>query len=241
MSKKFSVIVADCPWPFKDSLKMSDVPRGALANYDTMTISDIQSLPVKMACHPDGAVLCLWVPSSLLAEGLETMKAWGFKHKQTYIWVKTKNEPLMSLTKSIKHVLKDQLPILKTSLSPKVAKGKLLIEGLIDRCEGFITSNVLSFGMGRLFRQTHEICLIGTSNNKIYKSLKNKSQRSVSFAPNLKHSAKPEHLQDSLDIMFPGANKLELFARREKKGWTCLGNECPSSLGEDIAVSLSKL
>ena len=126
MSKKFSVIVADCPWPFKDSLKMSDVPRGALANYDTMTISDIQSLPVKMACHPDGAVLCLWVPSSLLAEGLETMKAWGFKHKQTYIWVKTKNEPLMSLTKSIKHVLKESASDFENFIIAKSRQRKII-------------------------------------------------------------------------------------------------------------------
>src|SRR5208283_3954306 len=94
MSKKFRVIVADCPWPFSDKLQMSDVKRGASANYDTMTISDIEALPVASYCHDEGAVLCLWVPSSLLQAGLDTMEAWGFKHKQTYIWVKTKIEPL---------------------------------------------------------------------------------------------------------------------------------------------------
>ena len=239
--KKFQAIVADPPWSFKDSLKMSDVKRGALANYNTMTISDIQALPVKKACHPDGAVLCLWVPSSLLQEGLDTMKAWGFKHKQTYIWVKTKKEMFISLLKefsvewkknakqgSVKNFFTD-FPL------SEVKKFFIAASNVLDK------QSLLSFGMGRLFRQTHEICLIGTSNNQIYKKLKNKSQRSVSFAPNLKHSAKPENLQDSLDIMFPGTDKLELFARRERKGWTCLGNECPSTLGEDIVVSLSKL
>ena len=73
----------------------------------------------------------------------------------------------------------------------------------------------------------------------IHKHLANKSQRSVSFAPNLKHSAKPEHLQDSLDIMFPQGKKLELFARRVRPDWTCLGNEICN--GEDITVSLAKL
>lgn len=99
----------------------------------------------------------------------------------------------------------------------------------------------LSFGMGRTFRASHEIALIGINNTKIYKALQNKSQRTVSFAPNLGHSVKPETLQDSLDLMFPHADKIELFARRDRKGWTCLGNECPSSKGEDIVVSLEKL
>jgi N6-adenosine-specific RNA methylase IME4 len=99
----------------------------------------------------------------------------------------------------------------------------------------------LSFGMGRTFRAAHELALIGINNTKIYQSLENKSQRSVSFAPNQGHSIKPERLQDSLDCMFPKANKLELFARRSRVGWTCLGNECPSSLGEDITTSIENL
>lgn len=235
MSKKFQVIVADPPWSFQDSLKMSDVARGALANYDTMTISDIKALPIKDFTSPDGAVLALWVPSSLLQEGLDVMKAWGFAHKQTYVWVKTKKETLSELrqtfNKQVKAALKEgnfetfQLPDIKSHL--------------VKAIKHFSLTGTLSFGMGRLFRQTHEICLIGTSNNKVYKFLANKSQRSVSFAENLKHSAKPEHLQDSLEIMFPNTDKLELFARRSRKDWTCLGNEVCN--GEDIKVSLSKL
>src|SRR5208282_706141 len=102
MTKQFDVIVADCPWSFTDSLKMSDVKRGAQANYSTMTISEIQRLPVKDYCSPDGAVLCLWVPSSLLQEGLDTMKAWGFRHKQTFIWVKTKKHKFQRFTQWLK-------------------------------------------------------------------------------------------------------------------------------------------
>jgi N6-adenosine-specific RNA methylase IME4 len=237
--KKFRVIVADPPWPFSDKLQMSDVKRGADANYDLMTISDIEALPVASYCHDDGAVLCLWVPSSLLQEGLDTMKAWGFNHKQTYIWVKTKKEMFTSLMKefslewkksakqgSVKNFFTD-FPL------SEVKKFFITASNLLDK------QSLLSFGMGRLFRQTHEICLIGTSNNKIYKQLKNKSQRSVSFGENLRHSAKPEHLQDSLELMFPRARKLELFARRIRPGWTCLGNEVCG--GEDIRASLAKL
>lgn len=238
MSKtKFQVIVADCPWPFKDSLKMSDVKRGAEANYSVMTISDIKGLYVKELIDPKGSVLALWVPSSLLQEGLDTMKSWGFTHKQTYVWVKTKKDPFKSIRNIFFDIWKIYDPF-KEKITPlKFIKN---MKDSIVSITGFnLLKDMLAFGMGRLFRQAHEICLIGVSNSKIYKQLKNKSQRSVSFAPNLKHSSKPEHLQDALEIMFPAGNKLELFARRHRNGWTCLGNEICN--GEDIRDSLSKL
>ena len=46
-----------------------------------------------------------------------------------------------------------------------------------------------------------------------------------------------------LDIMFPGddINKIELFARRDRPGWKCIGNENPSTIGQDIRDSLEIL
>lgn len=232
MTKKFQVIVADPAWDFGDSLRMSSVPRGAKANYNTMTISQIKDLPVKGIADPDGAFLALWVPSSLLQEGLDVLSAWGFQHKQTYIWVKTKKN-----TTLIRDMRKSFVELVK-----KVGRKALRLDGKPITYKDFdfvMDSSLLAFGMGRLFRQAHEICLIGINNNKIYKKLANKSQRSVSFGENLKHSAKPEHLQNSLEEMFPGTDKIELFARRVRPGWVCLGNEVCS--GEDIAVSIAKL
>jgi len=234
--KKFRVIVADPPWIFSDKLEMSDVARGAEANYDVMTIKDIKELPIQNFISPDGAILALWVPSSLLQEGLDTMKSWGFKHKQTYIWVKTKKEPFAWFSKLIKQHF-SKLPFNKTKDTNQTFLK--LVKVIKDAIPNYDLNEILAFGMGRLFRQAHEICLIGTSDNKIYKELKNKSQRSVSFAPNLRHSVKPENLQDSLETMFPTGSKLELFARRHRPGWICLGKEICN--GEDIRVSLAKL
>jgi len=99
----------------------------------------------------------------------------------------------------------------------------------------------LAFGMGRLFRQTHETAYICASGKSVYKSLEDHSQRSVCFYPNLGHSIKPQHLHASFEAMFPEANRLELFARRATPGWHCVGRECPTSLGEDIRDSISRL
>lgn len=234
MPNKFKIIVADPPWSFQDSLKMSEVKRGASDNYNTMSIKQIKELKVKDITDASGAILALWVPSSLLQEGLDVMKAWGFEHKQTYVWAKIKKDSL-----------KDLLSLSYKNLSKNIStwNTKEVKNILTNTFSLFKLSNILSFGMGRLFRQTHEICLLGINNKKIYKDLKNKSQRSVSFGVNLKHSAKPEDLQDSLDLMFPDYqnNKIELFARRARKGWVCIGNESPTTLGEDIAISINKL
>lgn len=232
MGKKFSVIVADPPWSFKDTLKMSDVKRGAQAQYDTMTMQQIREMPVNKACNPAGAVLCLWVPGSLLQEGLDTMKAWGFDHKQTYVWVKTKKNKFGRFTKWIKKsILKHQ----------QIAYDKFAydraVKAIMDNLPKIDLVEELAFGMGRLFRQSHEICLVGTF-GKPYSRLANKSQRSVCLAENLRHSSKPDDLQESLEAMFPKARKLELFARRIRPGWTCLGNEID---GKDIYDALADL
>lgn len=92
MKDKFTCIVCDPPYAFSDKLNQSDVARGAEANYTTMTIDKIKDLPIKEIAAEDGAILALWVPSSLLQEGLDIMNAWGFKHKQTYVWVKSKKK-----------------------------------------------------------------------------------------------------------------------------------------------------
>jgi N6-adenosine-specific RNA methylase IME4 len=101
--------------------------------------------------------------------------------------------------------------------------------------------NHLAFGMGRLFRQTHETALICTSGKSVYPGLDDHSQRSVCFFPNLGHSRKPPNLHTSLEKMFPDANRCEFFARQDILGWTCVGRECPSTLGEDIHDSIKRL
>lgn len=197
---KFDVILADPPWTFGDELKAmkASKKRSAKSQYSLMSTSDICNLDVKGLANPQGCVLALWVPSTLLEHGMRVMNSWGFSLKQTYIWVKLKKE----------HEKESDLD----------KKTKI--------------------GMGRLFRQVHEISLIGTSGKSVYKMLRDKSQRSVSFNVNAGHSIKPETLHKKLDKMFPDANKLELFGRRLVSGWTVIGD---GVTGVDIRTSISEL
>lgn len=227
---KFNLVVADCPWQASDKLSMSKIARGADANYDTMSTEDLCNLPVKNLADPNGCVLCLWVLGSMLEDGMKVMKSWGFSQRQVYVWAKSKKQS------SLDDIFKKDF----ISIAKKVKNDPVSAIKDLSKITFKLGENILSFGMGRLFRSSHEICLIGINNTGIYKKLKNKSQRSVCFDENKGHSNKPEALQDSLDKMFEG-NKVELFARRQRPGWICKGNECPGSEGEDIKVSIQKL
>jgi N6-adenosine-specific RNA methylase IME4 len=53
--------------------------------------------------------------------------------------------------------------------------------------------------------------------------------RSVIQAKRRRHSEKPEELQDAIERAYPGRRYLELFARRQRPGWTCWGDQMPSA------------
>lgn len=84
------------------------------------------------------------------------------------------------------------------------------------------------FGMGRTVRAEHETCLIATRGRP---AVKNHYTRST-FVTDVtglsaragEHSEKPEEFYKILEELFEGPY-LELFARRRREGWTCIGNE----------------
>jgi N6-adenosine-specific RNA methylase IME4 len=51
-------------------------------------------------------------------------------------------------------------------------------------------------------------------------------------------SGSPEEVQNRLDQMYPDVPKLELFTRRQRLGWVCLGDELT---GGDIRENLRRL
>lgn len=77
------------------------------------------------------------------------------------------------------------------------------------------------FGMGRTVRAEHETCLIGTRGRPITLDL---SIRSTFEAPVGRHSEKPEEFFRIVERLRTGPY-CELFARRQRDGWTCIGDE----------------
>lgn len=62
---------------------------------------------------------------------------------------------------------------------------------------------------------------------------------SVIYHEKMKHSQKPEEMQNRVERMFPlqGNNSIELFARRQRAGWRCIGGELTGrDIREDIQL-----
>ena len=45
------------------------------------------------------------------------------------------------------------------------------------------------------------------------------------FAPRREHSRKPDEVAQRIETLYPGATKLEVFARETREGWDAWGNE----------------
>jgi len=89
-------------------------------------------------------------------------------------------------------------------------------------------ANKPAFGMGRSVRASHESCVIATRGRPVRLSA---SVRSVFHAPRLTHSEKPAAFFDLVERLYAGPY-LELFARRERPNWECVGGD----LGKWLAV-----
>lgn len=216
----------DPPYAFSDRLTMSKTKRGAESQYKSiLTCDDIINLNIKDLAE-DNAILALWVPSTLIDVGLSAMENYGFDFKQTFIWVKSKNEPLVKLKKQVKKALKEKDD-----------------QQVLDLIDNFDLNDTMKCYLGRFFRQTHEVALIG-SRGKTSNDRKNKSQISVFFGPNPKHSEKPYVLHERLEKMYPNYNKkLEIFARKDYKDFICVGNEIPTpnEYNGDVRDAIEKL
>ncbi len=87
----FATILADPPWRFSNRSGKVAPEHKRLGRYATMSLEAIKALPVGDRAAPN-AHLYLWVPNALLAEGLEVMRAWGFRYVTNVVWAKRRKD-----------------------------------------------------------------------------------------------------------------------------------------------------
>jgi N6-adenosine-specific RNA methylase IME4 len=83
-------------------------------------------------------------------------------------------------------------------------------------------------GPGYWNREKHEILLIGVKGN-IPCPAPGTQFDSLLIAPRGEHSEKPDVVYQMIETYFPSLPKLELNARRARKGWIGWGNEAPAT------------
>ena len=84
------------------------------------------------------------------------------------------------------------------------------------------------FGMGRTLRAEHETCIVATRGRPQVVNHSTRSTFTSDFeglsAPAARHSEKPEKFYEVVESLLAGPY-VELFARRRRDGWTCLGDQ----------------
>jgi len=87
----FGTLLADPPWRFMNRTGKVAPEHRRLSRYDTMEWKEIAALPVadlmasKSHCY-------LWVPNTLIAEGLHVLEGWGFTYKSMIVWAKRRKD-----------------------------------------------------------------------------------------------------------------------------------------------------
>lgn len=89
--KKYRTLYSDPPWQFANRTGKVAPEHHRLQRYGTMTVADIARMPVADIAD-DHAHLYLWVPTAMLPDGLEVMKAWGFTFKTVLYWEKVRKD-----------------------------------------------------------------------------------------------------------------------------------------------------
>ena len=212
----FPTTYMDPPWQERGAGKSK---RGADRHYPLLPTPKILEVVAECPLYLPAvnAHMYMWVTDNFLKDGLWLMENLGFRFVRTFQWVKVKGKPKLldfdtGYAVELKHAL------------------GCLAPALVCTCDADL---VLRYGIGQYARGAHEMMLFGVRgkglNLLVYSG--RRDIPSVFFAPHPKtdknrriHSAKPEAAYELVEARSQGPY-LELFARRNRPGWTSWGNE----------------
>ena len=89
--RKYNIIYADPPWHFQN-WNNENAQTNPEKHYDTMTMKDIENLPIGEIADKD-CVLFMWCTDPLLHKQIPIVEKWGFTYKTVgFTWVKTNKD-----------------------------------------------------------------------------------------------------------------------------------------------------
>lgn len=165
---KYRCIVIDPPWPMKKIEREERPNQGIELDYPTMSLEEIEALPIPDLSDEEGCHLYLWVTQKFLPAGLQLVEKWGFRYQCLMTWRKNVGITPFSWMYDTEHVI-------------FARRGNLPLQRLGLR---------LSFD-----------------------------------APVSEHSAKPDVFFEERVAPASPEPRLEMFARKDREGFTVYGNE----------------
>lgn len=215
---RYKLIVSDCAWRYQN---WSDKAHGAaVAHYEGMSCEELSAIPVERWADDD-CIIAFWCSWPKLEEGITVLRAWGFTYVTGIPWVKT---------------VPDVVEVDISDRAGDVLCGTLAIDGVGLRFLGKFFRRLVARikvlvrrGVGFWTQSASEMLLIGRRGAPKRKGGREDNEIGllvgedrVFYHPIGKHSKKPEDIQSWLEKEFDGP-RLELFARRERDGWACIG------------------
>lgn len=210
----YRTVLADPPWLERGA---GQVKRGADRHYPLMSTEEICALPVSEWAAED-AHLYLWVTNNFLPDGLEVMKAWGFRYVTKIDWFKAEF---------------DSEHFDECMAGAEIEPQRHLLSEMADA--------KLQMGLGQYFRGCTESCLFGVRGAVEYRTIdggKRAQGRTGFHAPRGEHSAKPEKFRAVVERVSHGPY-LEMFARRPAVGWDLWGNQAPEPTDAQMACGFA--
>ena len=113
----FSTIVIDPPWSPDDEGDVNQFGR-TQPTYKTLTIGEIEQLPIRKIAAPDCHIY-LWITNRSLEKGFRLLRAWDFRYITCLTWVKPSIGVGNYFRNSTEHILfgvRGSLPLLAKDL-----------------------------------------------------------------------------------------------------------------------------
>lgn len=222
-----AVLECDPPWEHRDKLG----PRGARANYETMSTEAICQLDLPRTA--DRHVLVLWRLANMPQDALTVCRAWEFEPVAEVVW-----EKLRPCQRCCATGLVDVY---------EIHGARVLVPGVDHRCPDClgrrgveVTDDDLGtfpahLGMGTTVRNAHEVAIIARPIGGHAPERLHADVRSYFAAPMLidvdallpesegrrgalVHSAKPDQFYALVERLYPGPY-VSMFSRRTRPGW----------------------
>jgi N6-adenosine-specific RNA methylase IME4 len=210
----YDVVYVDCPWSYYGD---PNKDQAAGKHYGLMTDEALRALPVQGLFKRD-TVAFLWATSPRLDACVDLIRAWGLHYRGiAFNWVKTRKDGAIIHGQGVR-------PSVVKATSELVLAATVRSKGrprpIADESVGQVICTEEDVALNRLERRLEREA------RRRPKQLDLFSTEAV-FVPRGRHSEKPAEVRVRIERLYPGAKKIELFARVAFDGWDRWGNEAP--------------
>ena len=112
-NEKYRCLIIDPPWEMEKISRDERPNQGKYLDYPTMTIEELEKLPIKELADKEGCHIYLWTTHKHLPDALKIFESWGAKYQCLMTWVKPTGMTPFSWMYNTEHVLFGRIGSLK--------------------------------------------------------------------------------------------------------------------------------